>query len=381
MAVSTDSPASPAHDTPPLWSRFKARLRASSKSKSTTNPQFDTRPPLLPSLLPLVRDEHAPNLPFQGWTTVTFPPPSPALPTPHPLQRASEELFEASRAFFALPFSEKEVWKTKLGSEEGWSRIEGEKEFITLRTVEGTPEVLKAAARAYWNAAGGLLDQSLGRIGESLGLQGAAAEEGGLRRYVGPCKKFQERDGEKTATMLRLFRYEGDERKVVAEPHSDLGLLSLVIGDTPGLEVWDIHTQCFFPVEKTYDRPAASLLVGRQLERLSNYRYRAGGHQVKAYGRTEAQASTSPSRQPLPNYRYSIVFVLRAHESVIVDTDMLTTQITGKFEKPIKEVTAGRFYEQIRNAHFNININVEEREEQRKRVAAKKAAEGVNGSG
>ncbi|KAF2489576.1 hypothetical protein BU16DRAFT_531112 [Lophium mytilinum] len=181
--------------------------------------------------------------------------------------------------------------------------------------------------------------------------------------------------------MLRLFRYEGGEMKVVAEPHSDLGLLSLVIGDTPGLEVWDIPTQCFFPIEKTYENPAGSLLVGRQLERLSNYRYRAGGHQVKAYGRTEARPSTSPSRQPQPNYRYSIVFVLRAHEPVIVDTDTLTTQITGKFEKPIRGVTAGRFYEQIRNAHFNININVEEREEQRKKVAAKKAAEGVNGSG
>jgi len=73
--------------------------------------------------------------------------------------------------------------------------------------------------------------------------------------------------------------------------------------------------------------------------------------------------------------------VLRAHEEVIVDTDKLATRYTGKFEQPIRGITAGKFYEQIRNAHFNINIDVKEREEQRKRVAAKKAAEGLNGSG
>jgi hypothetical protein len=153
----------------------------------------------------------------------------------------------------------------------------------------------------------------------------------------------------------------------------------MVIGDTPGLEVWDIPTQSFFPIEKTYDNPAASLLAGRQLERLSNYRYRAGGHQVRAYGRSELEPAISPSRQP--NYRYSIVFVLRAHEPVVVDTDALTTRITGKHDTPIRGVTAGAFYQQIRNAHFNINIDLKEREEQRKRVAAKKVTEGVKGSG
>jgi isopenicillin N synthase-like dioxygenase len=157
------------------------------------------------------------------------------LPALHPLQRASLDLFEASRAFFALPVSEKEVWKTKLGSEEGWSRIEGEKEFITLRTVEGTPEVLKSAARAYWNAAGGLLDQALGRISGGLGL--GEGEEEGLRRYVGPCKTFQEKSGEKTATMLRLFRYEGDERKVVAERELPISISGSLVHAATGCSV------------------------------------------------------------------------------------------------------------------------------------------------
>lgn len=163
-------------------------------------------PPLIPRNLPYVLPLHQPSLAFQGWTTITYPTPT------DPLFEASESLFRASKAFFDLPASDKEGFRTDIGTEEGWSRVEGEKEFITLRSIDKTPNELKDAATAYWKEAGVLLNEILGTVAESLGL-GADA----LTRFSEPCKEF---GGARTATMLRLFRYEGfegTESKIVAE--------------------------------------------------------------------------------------------------------------------------------------------------------------------
>jgi hypothetical protein len=181
--------------------------------------------------------------------------------------------------------------------------------------------------------------------------------------------------------MLRIFRYEGWEAQVVAEPHADLGLLSCVVGDVPGLEVWD-GTR-FFDIERHYEGGAcATMLAGRQLERFSNGRYPAGGHRVVSYGRAGLEGRQQPSAAPptegtgaeeKPQYRHSIVFVLRAHEPTLVHSAALETHITEKWKEPVEGVTAGVLYEQIRKAHFNINIDKAEREKQKRKVAEAKA--------
>jgi hypothetical protein len=352
----------------------------------------ETRLPLKPAPLPLVLPEHQQTLSTLGWTTVTFPDSSSAqlppkaeerhapAPGPHPLQTAYERLFAASQAFFNQPDEEKQRWKHKLRSEEGWSKIPGEKEFITLRTLEYCPEVLRRPAKNYWDLIGQHCSNMLGRISTSLGLPDG--EDEGLRQFVGPCGALQASDKEKTATMLRLFRYEGWEAKVVAEPHADLGLLSVVVGDVPGLEVWDGAN--WFAIEKVVEnsgRKGATMLAGRQLERLSNGRYPAGGHRVVAYGSpdlspspptSDLQASTTvPASAPPTDekrYRFSIVFVLRAHEPVIINSDAFETEVTGKWLEPMNGITAGRFYEKIRSQHFNINIDMDEREKQRNKL-------------
>lgn len=377
--MATETSQQPSHHAP-LLSRIISHLRPKSKAQIQDFP-IDPRPPLRPYSLPLVLSQHTPNLAFQGWTTVSFPVPSSECPSQHPVHRGFENLFESSKAFFDQPFEEKEKWKTKLGSEEGWSRVEGEKEFITIRTIEGTPEILRDAAKQCWAAAGDLMDAMLGRVSESLDMDGGEGE-GGLRQFVGPCKRLGEMKRDRTPTMLRLFRYEGDESKIVAEPHSDLGLLSMVMGATPGLEVWDIPSKSWFPIEKTYQQPSASLLVGRQLERLTNFRYRAGGHQVRSYGVPTSPPPSQPSDPKKHNYRYSIVFVLRAHSPVAIDTDALTTPVTGDFHTPIKGITAGQMFEQIRGAHFNINTNLEERDKQKRLlIESRQKAAAAKGSG
>ena len=57
---------------------------------------------------------------------------------------------------------------------------------------------------------------------------------------------------------------------------------------------------------------------------------------------------------------------------MVVDTDALTTNITGEHKSPIRGVPAGDLFKQIRSAHFNINTGIDEREEQRRKLADKK---------
>ncbi|KAL1597685.1 hypothetical protein SLS60_008171 [Paraconiothyrium brasiliense] len=360
MAVSTST-----------LSKFISKLRSKRRIKFHPEPQtmlLDTRLPLDASPLPLVLPEHQPLLSHYGWTTITLPQSSAdnqPVP-PHPLQAAFEELFSTVQSFFDSSDEEKIKWKHRLGTEEGWSKIPGEKEFITLRTLEYTPDILKKPAKRYWDLMGAHLSSTLGRISTSLDLP--AGEEEGLRKFVGPCAVMGAYESEKTATMLRIFRYEGWEAKVVAEPHSDLGLLSAVVGDMPGLEVWCKND--WIDIERGYTGCQATYTVGRQLERLSNGRYPAGGHRVVSYGAPPQLPSTSEGGEVTgkSRYRHSIVFVLRAHEPVVVESKELETDITGKWVEGVSGVTAGKMYEEIRSNHFNINIGHEEREKQRRNV-------------
>lgn len=369
--------------------RSKKRRTGASRISKPTKEVFshDPRPPLINALLPFVLPEHQQTLSSLGWTTLTFPsstqqdptvnstlaiaPPSPPQPKTFPLQQAYEDLFSASQAFFAQADEEKQRWKHTLRSEEGWSKIPGEKEFITLRTLEYCPEILRQPAKRYWDLMGAHLSNTLGRISTTLHLPDGESE--GLRKFVGPCGTMQATDALKTATMLRLFRYESWEPKEVAEPHADLGLLSVVVGNVPGLEVWDGFT--WFACEQELQnsgRNGATLLAGRQLERLSNGRYPAGGHRVVSYGLPSSrppngapEASLTTGKQ---QYRFSIVFVLRAHEPIVINSSDFETHITGKWREPMHDTSAGTFYEQIRGRHFNINIDMKEREKQRRRV-------------
>ena len=87
---------------------------------------------LRPVNLPQTHPDH--NFAEYGWTIVT----------PHTeLLRSYQALLEASKAFFALSEAEKQTFRTGQGSEEGWNLVEGEKEFLTIRSLERTPEQMR----------------------------------------------------------------------------------------------------------------------------------------------------------------------------------------------------------------------------------------------
>jgi isopenicillin N synthase-like dioxygenase len=293
-----------------------------------------------------------------------------------PLLRSFNNLFAATARFFDLPQSEKERFALPgAGSEAGWSRVEGEKELMTLRmdTPRTLPDVLREPALECWRLCGAYLNDLLGAIAHTLGLPQEA-----LTVFSEPCIELRPT---RVATMLRLFRYEGDqEAKIVAErepsrpltrhfyftsclvfqtAHHDLGLLSLVIGDTPGLQVWDRERNVWHPIEETYTKPTASVLTGLQLACLTNNRYLPGPHRV-------VSTPLSASR-----YRYSIVFILRAHSPVPIDTSALTTPFTGPFQRPMRGMKAGDLFNEILKGCFNINVSKEVRDEQKVRLGYK----------
>ena len=163
-------------------------------------------PPLIQVELPRIDSFGAASLQHNGWATVDLDEPA-----KDPLAAAFEAIFEASKAFFDLPLETKQTYAhPSKGSEEGWSRVPGEKELLTLRCEETTPPALLEPARVCWQLCGELLSEMLGGLAESLNLPHEA-----LTVYSEPCTKF---GPDRVATILRLFRYEGtDEPRIVSE--------------------------------------------------------------------------------------------------------------------------------------------------------------------
>jgi isopenicillin N synthase-like dioxygenase len=316
-------------------------------------PPVRPKPPLVPVPLPLVLPDHCYSFAVQGWTTLTLSSPDPRGPA---LQSSLQSLFAAAKLFFDRPEDYKSRFATGRGSEEGWSRIPGEKEFITLRSLDRSPEDLREPASDTWARVGDVLHDALGEVAKSLQLAPDA-----LARFSAPCVRLR---AESTATLMRLFRYEGWHDKVVAEPHNDLGLVSFVAGDSPGLEVWTVTDRGFFPIERYYEGLSSqtTILSGRQLQRLSNGRYVPGGHQVRSYPRPEGLNGDEKK------YRYSVVFALRAHDDVVIDIDSLTSEMTGVNTMVTHGETAKDLFANIRDSHYNINTGIDARKQQKMRI-------------
>jgi isopenicillin N synthase-like dioxygenase len=147
--------------------------------------------------------------------------------------------------------------------------------------------------------------------------------------------------------------------------HTDIGLLSLVFGDKPGLEVFDRRLDSWYPIEQVFLQPTASVLVGKQLFHLTNRRYRPGAHRVVSLANPPP---SDPNAPPTPKYRYSIVFILRAHSPIPINTSALTTPFTGKFDHPMTGMTAHDLYKEISRNCFNINIDPEIRKVQKEKM-------------
>ena len=287
-------------------------------------------------------------------------------------------LFSVSRAFFAQSQAHKSEFRVLVGnsqgSEEGWSRIVGEKELLTIRRGGSTcPPSVEDEARTLWRECGALMQEMTRGVEKSLGMHAAALDGVVSAECVMP-----EGGSDRLETLLRMFRYErrseradpdpaapadSGKGRLVAEPHLDLGLLSLVIGASPGLEVWHPMERAWIPIEEPpHAGPGltATLLVGETLTRLTNARYVPGRHRVFVPSAPIGDDSEDDSQ-----FRYSLVFALRPHISAIISTSTLTTPLTGAFAYPIEGVRARDLFAAIAGSHWNVNTGHKMREAQR----------------
>ena len=290
------------------------------------------------------------------------------------MPEAYSSLFNSSRQFFDLP--EDSLHKTAFqaasgsaASEEGYSDLPGEKSILTVKTLSRCPELLQQQVEVAWNMTGAFLADVTRQIASSLGLRPDVFDP-----FVGPCCVLpQER---RTPTLLRMFRYirpQEGKAKINAERHKDIGLLSLVIGHSPGLEVLDIATGVWNAIESEDFVPedakiqsrglTATLLVGETMSLLTRGKYKAGVHRVLC----------APDRDN--PYRFSIVYTLRPAVAPIY-TKLFESEIVGHFapEEQMDGQSSKELFGRIRSSHWNVNVVKDLREEQQKRLGAKARA-------
>jgi isopenicillin N synthase-like dioxygenase len=323
----------------------------------------DPRPDLLPT--PSKLDLQL--LATRGWLSLDL--------NEHPdIRDTYNALFALSEQFFALPDgdAQKTAFAAPSGaqaSEEGYSRIPGEKQILTCRSVPRSPEIVRDTVRAAWAASGALMQSAAKDIAHSLNLPPDA-----YSTFVDPCVTFHE---EKTPTLLRMFRYDrpspGSEPTVVAQPHRDLGMLSLVIGHTPGLDVFEPASPAhpngrWLSVEEPTD-PAgrgltATLLGGQVLNFLTQGRYTPGVHRVSV-----RPADDTP-------FRFSLVFALRPAPAPMHTACFESPQI-GPFPPgaQLHGDSMASVFDRIMKSHWNINVTKDIREEQQRKFEERKAEE------
>lgn len=307
----------------------------------------------------------------------------------HPeIMEAYTNLFAKSHEFFALPAvsPQKTTYQAVSGpaaSEEGYSKIEGEKSILTTRTSNRCPEILLSDLKKAWDLTGAFMEKTIRAIAVTLDLKADV-----FLPFVTPCTTLTE---SKTPTQLRMFRYDrppiGSQPTVNAEKHKDLGLLSLVIGHSPGLQVLDTTKSVWLPIEEDTCLPpnarvrsgglTATLLGGETLTFLTRGQYKAGIHRVVCAPVEASNGTPDP-------FRFSIVYTLRPAPAPLYTKDF-ESEITGTFgvSERCEGESMSALFEKIMRSHWNINAARDVREKQREEQAARRreAADKVGGEG
>ncbi|KAJ6497272.1 hypothetical protein C8R45DRAFT_801890, partial [Mycena sanguinolenta] len=157
-------------------------------------------------------------------------------------------------------------------------------------------------------------------------------------------------------------------KRVVAEAHKDLGILTLVVGASPCLDARDA-TGRWVSVEDapsfsfpSPQRLTATLLVGQSLTYLTGGLFAAGTHRVSVL--------PPPSSAPEDAYRYSLVFALRPAPAARISTSTDTGK-SGASNFPrcrMENQTGAELMRAIPGRHWNVNVAREVREEQKRKL-------------
>jgi isopenicillin N synthase-like dioxygenase len=344
----------------------------------------DIAPPGPP---PLLDSAHLQHLVRHGYVGIDL--------APH-LAQQMINLFTQSSDFFHLPAGSKaRLYPATPGNtEQGYTDLTGEKEYVTLRylpTRSGVslkdPIAAAAAAqldtmiRQVWHDIAHLLYRILRDLSAHLGHITPTAWDSLVESSL---SVGQERN-EHARTLMRIFRYEPFGG--VADPHRDLGILTLCVCRGRGLQMLDRskgpsspqissedgpqngHSQLGDVADTTsngssvtasplpwIDAPEVVVMAGDTLRILSSNRVPAASHRVVATDRG----------------RQSIVFALRASTQ-----HPLNLEEFGGFGV----IDSLALWNRIRGNRVNVNAEKGVREEMREKFRRKKEAELVDGNG
>lgn len=307
----------------------------------------------------------------------------------HPgMVEAYTQLFAQTSKFFNLPPDSPEKTNHQAASgaaasEEGFSQIPNEKSIMTVKTAAHCPPLLQPDLQAAWSLTGAFLGKIATAIARTLDLDPDV-----FAPFVDPCTTLPQTH--RTPTLVRMFRYDrpptGDASrgpKINAEKHKDLGILSLVVGHSPGLQALDSQTNAWVSVEDDANLPpgskarsaglTATLLSGETLAFLSRGQYKAGVHRVVC----APPSSSSAKEEGGDPYRFSIVYTLRAAPAPLF-TKRFESDVVGRFGpgEAAEGESSAVLFERIMRTHWNVNAAPSVREEQRRKFGVSNGGAG-----
>ncbi|KIW57053.1 hypothetical protein PV05_05658 [Exophiala xenobiotica] len=304
------------------------------ESTDMEDPPFVAPPPGPP---PLLSDQQLLCLARQGWLCVDLP---------DALSNSIDEVLQCSLEFFRDATQPKaELYPSKLGTEFGYYHVEDEKEYVTFRchvhggtkpaansTVSVSPAAkLEGKVAQAWREAGLFLFRILCDISRASDLDLSAWSD-----ILDGTLSMPETEQEMTYTLMRLFRYLPTTG--VADPHTDLGLLTLCVGDGEGLQALDrLESSRDTPVwvNAPFGTRKGTVLIGETMKALSSGTVNTGFHRVvgNPNGRSSVVFALRPSN------RHDIDFALFGGEGVVSATDLWKSVQAGKVNiNSIKEL-------------------------------------------
>jgi isopenicillin N synthase-like dioxygenase len=343
-------------------------------------------PPNPPRLLDQRQLQH---LAEHGYVGLTLPP---------GLAHAMEQLFAHATEFFRLPDHVKTtLYPARKGdTEQGYTQLAGEKQYLTLRYLdspehEQTTSTDPAAAistaqleltiQEAWHDTAHFLYRILHDASAHIGHISTSAWDSLVQSSL---KLGRERNTH-ACTLMRIFQYEA--RGGVADPHRDLGILTLCVTKGRGLQMLQRSPGC--DTKGTQSDGPRALRVGRAHVQLNE----------DAPSRSVTANATSPSlpswidaapvvvmagdtfrvlssnRVPAASHRVvateggrqSIVFALRASTAGRIDLSQF-----GGFGS----IDTLALWNEIRGGRVNVNAGKGTREEMRERLRKKEGKKG-----
>lgn len=257
---------------------------------------------------------------------------------PPQLEQHYSKTFEAANRFFLQDNDIKStLYPNPDGKPEvGYTNIAREKQYLTLRCAAHPDTELENHIRDAWRDTGMLLLRVLVDLAYALGL---ANPDEVWDLALDGCLTLPQSEEAAGITIFRVF----EPLSGVAEPHVDIGLLTLCVCEGDGLQVQ--HLTAEGPVWKPVEGP--TLLVGSALQRLTGNKVRPGRHRVVAN----------------PDGRSSIILALRPSLRHEIDLRIYGGGISASPKE---------FWEAHIGALYNINAPADERERQKEAILQQK---------